>query len=51
MKKIHAVAFILGFMTFSASTQVAYAANPDKVPGNYINVSALGVSMQAAELH
>lgn len=50
MKKIFGVAFLLSLMSMSATVEVAYANNPEKVPGDSINISALGVPMKAAEL-
>ena len=51
MKKIYYVATLLTIMSMSTTLQGVHAANPDKVPGDNINVSGLGVRMKTAELH
>ena len=51
MKKIYFVATLFTLMSMSSTFQGVHAANPDKVPGDNINPSALGVRMKSAELH
>jgi hypothetical protein len=51
MKKIYYAGMMLTLMTMTSTLTPVLASDPDRAAGDVFNLSGLGVSMKAAELH